>query len=570
MKARSFPPKTWAFLNRQLKGRRKSCLILILANMVLALLSVAFALLSKGMIDGALHGGTRALLWAGTLFLAVLLVTAGVQAFCRQGQAVVQGKLEAQLRESQLQTLLSADHAALQAYHTGALQNRLFSDIQVVSGGISQLLPQVAGLGTRTVTAFLVLFRLNPGLTLVFATAGLTLFAGIRLGRNRLKKQHQRLQRQEDRLRAFIQELLENLLVVRSFRAEGPMLEKSARLQAEYIKEKRRKSALSVSAGTGLSLTLNLSYLLGLAWCAGGLQAGTLTMGTLMATLQLISQVQSPFMGLSGLFTQYYSVQASAERLMEMAALPAEPAGTLPAEPTAQKLTAVTLQDLSFQYPGSAPILDHVTQTLPMGSRILLTGPSGAGKSTLLKLLLGVLRPSAGTITCSIQGQPPQPASPATRPFFAYVPQGSPFLAGTIRENLTWFNPGKSETALREALKASEALAFVDALPQGLDTPIGEKGQTLSEGQRQRLTIARALLSEAPILLLDEATSALDAPTERKVLENLQHQTRRTCLLVTHQTAARSICSQEWHLEAGTLQVLWKKEDPKETKELNP
>ena len=289
-----------------------------------------------------------------------------------------------------------------------------------------------------------------------------------------------------------------------------------------------------------------------------------------MATLQLISQVQSPFMGLSGLFTQYYSVQASAERLMEMAALPAEPAGTLPADPKGQRLTAVTLQDLSFQYPGSAPILDHVTQSLPMGSRILLTGPSGAGKSTLLKLLLGVLQPSAGTITCHIEGQPPQPAGPATRPFFAYVPQGSPFLAGTIRENLTWFNPGKSEAALREALKASEALAFVDALPQGLDTPIGEKGQTLSEGQRQRLTIARALLSEAPILLLDEATSALDAPTERKVLENLQHQTRRTCLLVTHQTAARSICSQEWHLEAGTLQVLWKKEDPKETKELNP
>jgi ATP-binding cassette subfamily B protein len=294
---------------------------------------------------------------------------------------------------------------------------------------------------------------------------------------------------------------------------------------------------------------------LALMWGAWQLLHGKLSFGSLTAVIQLVNQIQSPVVDLSGLIPKYLDMTASGERLQELDRIQGQP------EPTVEdpqglyrSMDAIGAEELSFSYDRDR-VLEGASFRVPKGSFAVVTGPSGIGKSTLLKLLLGIFTPEEGELALCV-GVEKVALTRAERPLFSYVPQGNLLLSGSIRDNLTIVRPNATVEEIDHALRVSCAAEFISQLPLGLDTPMGESGAGLSEGQGQRLAIARAVLGGAPVLLLDECTSALDAETERRVLENLRALPGRTCIAVTHHPAAVEVASLRLHIDEGRITLV--------------
>lgn len=309
-------------------------------------------------------------------------------------------------------------------------------------------------------------------------------------------------------------------------------------------------------------------YAFGVIYCGWHLLLGTMSYGTLNAVLQLIGQIQSPFANITGYLPQYYSMLASAERLIEAETFPLDVTQSVGAAQTRrfyrEEMTALCLRDASFTYsppvrgdePAEMPqVFEHVDLTVRKGEYVAFTGPSGCGKSTVLKLLLSLYPLDSGErCLCTAGGE--IPLTGAWRGLFAYVPQGNQLLSGKIREIIAFGDETRmqDDSRLWKALEIACADGFVRALAGGLDTVLGERGAGLSEGQMQRIAIARAICSECPILLLDECTSALDDETEAQVLRNLRAMTDKTVLIVTHRSAALEVCEKQVRFSAGKIE----------------
>ena len=303
---------------------------------------------------------------------------------------------------------------------------------------------------------------------------------------------------------------------------------------------------MNVIAHLSLYSFFTVGYYAVLLWGAGGIAAGTLTYGTLMAFLQLISQLRAPLQSVSGIIPQYYSALASAERLMEIERCDNEkpPVSAEELDRVKAEFKTLNINNVNFSY-GGETVLQNCCFDAERGHITAITGESGSGKSTLFKLVLGLYAPQSGSIT--VNGS--ETVDSSLRGLFSYVPQGNMVLSGTIRENITLCNAGISEQRLEEAVRAAEIYGLIAELPQGFETVLSERGAGLSEGQIQRISIARALLVDAPVLLLDEATSALDEETETRVLSNIKRMTDKTVLFITHRNTSLKVCDRIVHLE---------------------
>ncbi len=273
---------------------------------------------------------------------------------------------------------------------------------------------------------------------------------------------------------------------------------------------------------------------------------GTFTYGSLAALIQLVGRIRTPIANAISLASQAYGVVASAERLQEIIGLPDEDAGV-----KLNSFDEIKLEHVFFQYDESSDdVLADLDDCIIRGNFVALTGISGGGKTSLFQLLLGIYKPTAGSVSFVSGGQT-VPASKGTRGLFAYVPQGNTLMSGALLENITMFTDEATQEQINRAI---DAACLNDVIAEvGLDAKLGERGIGLSEGQAQRVAIARALLSDAPILLLDEATSALDEQTEAKVLENISKMRDKTVIIVTHRRAALAICDYQLHIENGRM-----------------
>lgn len=547
---------TFFWILRQVRRRIPVIGLMIAAEISHALFCVCFALGSRGVIDSAVTGNRD-------LFFAAGLKQAGIIAgilismtLVRHLRERLRADLERDWKSNLLHGLLHGEYEKVSRYHSAELLNRLNNDVTRVNDGVLSILPSAASMITRLVAAVIVLGTLDLRFTLLVALLGVMVFSATALMRRRLKDLNKQVSEHDGKVSGLLQETMEKLLMVQAMDVADEVENRADKLMGQRYRVQRRRKNVSLLTNTGISLMSYGSGFLALIWCAHRLLLGQMSFGSLTAVIQLVSQLQAPFVNLSGILPQYLSMTASAERLMELQEIQGEP---VPVRKTPEmlyeKMNAIVGRNLTFAYDRDQ-VLQEAEFMLPKGAFAVITGPSGMGKSTLLKLLLGVFRPDAGS-TALVCGEEILPLDRSTRRLFAYVPQSNLLLSGTIWENLTIVRPQATEEEIREAVYVSAMDEYLPGLPQGLDTVLGESGAGLSEGQAQRLAIARAILGGAPVLLLDECTSALDEETERKVLQRLKALKNRTCIAVTHRSAAINLC--DWRLEVsgGKIDSHW-------------
>ena len=530
------------------RNARKGVIILTVLQSVVSISMVVFALVMRKAIDAAVTGNRDGFILNAVILSGIIFGQLTLRYFIRRTDETVRADTENALKERAYRVILGRSYAALSAFHTGELQNRMTNDTVVVTDGVASIFPDTMALLVKLIGAAAVLFYLDHWFALVFLIGGVILIFVTYLFRRVMKQMHKRVQEEDGNVRSFLQETLGNLLVIRSYGAEKKAEDMAYERMRSHKGERLRRSFFSAVCNLGFGVVMQGGYLFGLVWCGIGILNGSISYGTLAAVLQLVGQIQSPVASITGYLPKYYAMLASAERLMELEKLePDTKAERLPVswrDEVYGKLLCIVAENLGFTYPveGSEPVLVGASFSVGKGEFVAITGRSGIGKSTLLKLLLSVYKPDEGDLFLECDEGYKLSVSPVTRPVFAYVPQGNFLLSGMIWEAVTFLSEGDPD---RDKVKRACHIAcadFVDELPQGLDTVIGEKGEGLSEGQVQRLAIARAVYFDAPVLLLDEATSALDAQTEKRVLENLRRMTDKTVLIVTHREAALSYC----------------------------
>lgn len=552
-------------------GKKKIYIILlVIVQMALSLGSISYALIFRGIVDAAV-GGSRGDLnrWI-LLFIVVVIFQVSMGACSRFLREYTQASLENCFKNRLLSFLFICDYEKISGRHSGEWMNRLTSDAVVIAEGMTQMLPGITGMLIRLIGALILLIMMYPMFGYLIVPAGLLLIGVNAIFRKILKKLHKQVQEADGDLRIFLQESLTGMLVIRVFGKEKQTIENADEKMAEHKAARMRRNHISNLCNSGFNGAMNAAYVVGTAVGGYGILTGTITYGTLLAMIQLIGQLQSPFANLTGFFPQYYAMLASAERIREVEEYPLDQ--TCKDKKTAEQiqefyrndLKSLVLKDAGFSYISSNSdqedvrpvVLEHINLEIQKGIYIALTGASGCGKSTLLKVLMCLYQLNQGIYQMKTEAGI-ELMCPEWRGLFAYVPQGNALMSGTIREVVTFgICTENGEEQIWQALQIAEARDFVRELPQGLDTFLGERGTGLSEGQMQRIAIARAIYANRPILVLDESTSALDEEMEKRVLSNLREMTEKTVLIVTHRKAALKICDMELRFSEGSIREI--------------
>ncbi len=542
---------TLKWIYKSTKKQLPAVFLLVLANAIMSALGVVFAFKCSAVIDTALSGDRHGLISSLCFLLLLIGIQIIVKIVCQNLSVRICAKTEIAFKSQLFSNIMRKDYSMITAFHSGELLTRLTSDVSIVSDGVVTLLPSVVAMVTRLIFAAAALIMLDPGFALIFVAVGILILFISGLFKKLMKRLHKLVQETDGRLRSFLQESIGGILMIKVFGIEDKIDETAAAYQEENYKAKMKRRTISIAANTGLSLVFQLGYVFAFGWGAFRLINHTITAGMVTAILQLVNQIQTPFAGMSGVLPKYYSILASSERIMEIENMPAEQGEASAAiDPQAayEKLDSIRFENISFSYDRDV-VLNCASLEIKKGDFAVISGISGIGKSTLMKLLLGVINPDSGSIFLSFKDGERRIADKSTRPLFSYVPQGNLLLSGTLRKAITIIKPDASDDEIDRALKISCADKFIKDFPLGLETVIGEKGFGLSEGQVQRLAVARAILSDEPVILLDEATSALDEETEKQLLTNIRAMENKTCIIISHKKAAYDICDKEIRIE---------------------
>lgn len=518
---------------------------LSLLGVLNSLLGVGFALLLKQVIDAAVAGQEAAFWQWGGITAAVVAGMLGLRFCLYYLEELARTCAENSLRKYLFQIILTRDYSDICGFHSGELMNRLTSDVTLVTDSYVSLVPGFLSMIVRLACIIIVMLLLDWRFSLVFLLGGMGIIAGSLLMRKRMKTYHTRMQEAGGRIRSFLQEALESISVIRAFMAHQNMTAQAGERMEDYKRLRMKKNRFANMANTGFGMVMNVGYLFGILWCGWGILHHTITYGTLLAVQQLIGQIQLPVSSISAMIPQYYSMTASAARLMELCRLAVGCRSQDGEEEAPKDFEEIVGKNMTMSYPGmEKTILEDASFSVKRGEFVAVTGPSGVGKSTFIKLLLGLYPLCKGELMLKTR-KPGESLSTLPARMFAYVPQGNFLLSGTIAQTVTMFQENYDREKLRAACRIACADTFIEALPLGYESHLGEKGHGLSEGQMQRLAIARAVYHDFPILLLDEATSALDEATELAILKNLKTLTGKTILIITHRRAALGYCDRQ-------------------------
>lgn len=514
--------------------------LIMFFSIAASLISIGTAVVSQQLIDNATIGKT--ITSNILLYVACILVMQVIQVASSMFTVIIQEKFSFGIRRQVFDKILHSCYHDVSKYHSGDLMTRLTSDTGNIADGIANIIPKIIILLVEFVASFVVLMCYDAMLAvfaLLLAPVGAIL--SIWLGR-KLKVLQLKVQESEASYRSFITESLSNILIIKSFRTEDYSSERLQELRDERMHWVIKKQRMGLVASTSMSLTFQTGYILALAWGATKLSLKTITYGTLSVFLTLVNRLQSPILGLAHTIPQVVRVLASAGRVMELQNLPTENSLEQTISP---ENIGVKVEHLSFGYSDDI-LFNDASVTIHPGEFVAIVGASGIGKTTLIRLILSFMNASAGTISFFNDKNEQAEANANSRDFMSYVPQGNTLFSGTIEYNIRMGKKDATEEEIHEALRAAAASEFVSELPDGIHTVIGERGYGISEGQAQRISIARALIKKAPFLILDEATSSLDEKTELAVLEGIKNFSYHpTCLLITHRRSVLAYCDRE-------------------------
>ncbi len=546
-------------------GFRTSLLTLAVVGAIVSLFGVAFAALSRQLIDRASHAEAGSLL-APLLGLGALVVfQIAAQAALNVFSSRLNKRVENRLRERIFARLQAASWQELHRRHSGDWVTRLTSDVTCMAGGITEVLPDMLALSVRFTAAFAYLTYLDPVMGGVAVGAAVLFVMPGRIFAGRLCQLNGETRDCEGRIRSFLQEALRRNTVIKAFGAEEHFSRLLGVLHGEALRLTSRQAWVSTVPGAGLGLGYWTGYMLSLTVGVLRMHTGRATFGMLTAFLQLVSQVQGPFQGLTHSFSRLIAMHASLKRLMEVERLPSEMHGLatlVRPERGAGKGTAVVhgvdleFCGVSYTYEHT-PVLNRVTFTVRAGEKVALAGDSGEGKTTIMRLLLGLIQPESGEVRIreACPGGRTHHPSRSARRFFSYVPQGNSLVSGTVGSNILLGRldrVGPADLTLVQHWAGAEQL--LTELPGGFAARVQESGDGLSEGQAQRIALMRALVREAPVLLLDEATSSLDLGAESAVLSFIQGLGRnRTVILVSHRAEVLAACDRILRLNDGQI-----------------
>ena len=533
-------------------GQRGRILLSCLTGIIGVAVCLAFIYASKVVIDIATGAAIGSLTNAAILTIALLIA----QLLCGAVDTWLSTRMQVEtgnaLRHRLFSRLLQSRWNELERFHTGDIVNRVEQDTASIVELLTSTIPAFIVTIVQLIAAFVFFCFLDPSLPWVVVGILPIFLLGSRFYMKRMRRYTREIRQSDSRIQSVIQESLQHRTVIKTLEQGDRHIGKLDDLQDALRNQIFGRTRFSLSARMLVAFAFSGGYLTAFLWGAVRLSTGSITFGTMTAFLQLVGKVQRPALDLSRLLPSFINALTAVERLMELEELPAEASGASQLFPQTPDLQ---LKDVTFSYStGDRPILNHFSCNFPAGSCTAVLGETGAGKTTLIRLLLALADPQEGSITLSSANITQSSlstlnsplstleVSPQTRSNFVYVPQGNTLFSGTIRDNLLMGNPYATEAEMLQALRTACA-GFVLSLPDGIDANLNEQGGGLSEGQAQRIAIARTLLRPGHILLLDEATSALDPETERQLIKNLRRDcTGKTFIFITHHPAVAEAC----------------------------
>ena len=530
------------------RGIRLNILVRIMAGLLQTGLALCVVWLSKKLIDDVAMRGTMSEMAVQALLIAAAVV-AGVS--IRQLNQYLANKAfikkVAELRLAIFSQLFNRRLFEANDIHSGDVTSRMAKDIDAVSETLAVQLPQVVVMTIQLVGAFLLMrwFDSRLAWALILITP-LAIIIGKYIS-HRLKRITLSIREDESRIMARIQESVELNVVLRALQGERWMQDRVEELQDRQTANYIRRSRFMVFSRFALGCTFGLGYMLAFVWGAYGLRTGAITFGVMTSFLQLVGQIQQPILSLLGAFPSIIYSTASIDRLKEMEH--GEEKQSCDGEDiTTRTLLGIRMDNVTFRYAkGDREVMSNFSHDFRPGTKTAILGTTGAGKTTLFRLILNFIQPDSGEVTFYGNGFT-HAADKSMRKNVVFVPQGNTLISGTIRNNLLMAKPDASDEELHTALHTSCA-DFVFDLPQGIDTVLSEHGGGLSEGQAQRIAIARGLLRPGAVFLLDEISSALDEDTERELFSRLfAARPSTTILLITHRKKVAALCDERLEL----------------------
>ena len=526
-----------------------------LLNAVIGIASVAMSLISvhvvKNAIDIASHAIDgdiyTAIAWMG----AVIIIDFALSISGIYVRNILGVKAQNRMQQKMLERVLRSEWNSRKAMHSGDIVNRLEGDVNVVVGFLTETMPGALSTALLFIGAFCYLYSMDSTLALITVAVVPLCVVMSKFYVKKMRRLNRQVRDSDSKIQSVMQEIVQHTMLIRTLEGDQPMIGRLTESHRQLRQNIVSRTLFSVLSNLTLNLGFALSYLLTFAWSAIRLSQGSLSFGGMTAFLQLVSRIQGPARSLAKLLPQSVAVITAAERLMELEDIPEEEEGN---PLFVQPPCCLNLKNVSFRYDDNSPwVLKDFSYTFRPGTATAVMGETGAGKTTLIRMLLALTKPQKGSVTIA-SGTDPQKEETLThlhRCNFVYVPQGNTLMSGTIRENLLLAKPDATDDEMRQALHTSCA-DFVLSMPDGLDTPCSEQGGGLSEGQAQRIAIARALLRDRPVMLFDEATSALDTETEEQLLRNILATRKKTIVFITHRKMVCQFCDNILKVDSDT------------------
>ena len=556
----------YIWISRYSKNYKKDIALYLVLGIFGIIYGLVASIISKYIIDAVVSTNARNILVALLAFVIMQLLQILMQSITSRISAKVNIKVNQDITAELYDKLLSSDWEALSEYHSGDLLSRITGDVSTVSSSVIGWVPELITRILQFAGALGVILYFDPTLALFALISAPTTILMSRYVIKMMREHNKKMRQISSKMMVFNEESFQNIQLIKSFNRTDEYSKLHRALQQDFKDASLKYNTFSIHKNLILSLVGTIVSILCFGWSIYRLFSGMITYGTMALFLKLSTTLTASFSALAALIPSAITAATSAGRIITLMELPNESReDEINALEFINKhrnsFLSIEAENLSYSYNNGVKILKNTNFEAKGGEIVAIIGPSGEGKTTLLRLLLGIVLPKEKDSVlriCAPNGDKIN-ISPSTRALFSYVPQENTLFSGTIRENLKLTNPDATDEEIYQALKIACADEFIDQLPKKLDSTIKEQGNGFSEGQRQRLCIARALLTNAPILLMDETTSALDIETEQKVLQNIvKYQQNRTCIITTHRPSVLNISHRIYRINGDKLDPITK------------